>query len=68
MRTETLDVRGMTCGGCERRIREAVSALPGVSTVVAEHIGDEVEVTFDPRAVGLDAIRSAIIAEGFAVA
>jgi len=68
MRTETLDVRGMTCGGCERRIREAVSALPGVSTVVAEHIGDEVEVTFDPQAVGLDAIRSAIIAEGFAVA
>jgi RND superfamily putative drug exporter len=34
MRTETLEVRGMTCGGCERRIRAAVSALPGVADVV----------------------------------
>lgn len=68
MRTETLEVRGMTCGGCERRIRDAVSALPGVTSVVAEHIGDEVEVTFDETSVGLDAIRSAIGVEGFVVA
>ena len=67
MRTETLEVRGMTCGGCERRIRDAVSGLPGVAVVVAEHIGDEVEVTFDESAVGLDDIRRAITAEGFAV-
>lgn len=58
----------MTCGGCERRVREAVSALPGVSAVVAEHIGDEVEVTFDERDVGMAAIRAAISAEGFRVA
>ena len=58
----------MTCGGCERRVRDAVSALPGVSAVVAEHIGDEVEVSFDPSAVGLGKIRAAITAEGFAVA
>ena len=67
MRTETLEVRGMTCGGCERRIRAAVSALPGVADVVAEHIGDEVEVTFDEAAVGVDDIRRAIKGEGFAV-
>lgn len=57
----------MMCGGCEQRIHAAVSALGGVSHVVAEHIGDEVEVTFDPELVGLDAIRAAIAAEGFAV-
>jgi len=57
-----------TCGGCERRVRDALSELHGVSSVVAEHIGDEVEVTFDEAAVGLDQIRMAIIAEGFAVA
>jgi copper chaperone len=68
VRTETLDVRGMTCGGCERRVNDAVSAIPGVVAVVAEHIGDEVEVTFDPARVDLDAIRTAIAAEGFAVA
>jgi copper chaperone CopZ len=58
----------MTCGGCELRIRDAVSVLPGVAAVVAEHIGDEVEVTFDESAVALDDIRRAITAEGFAVA
>jgi copper chaperone len=68
VRTETLGVRGMTCGGCERRVNDAVSAIPGVAAVVAEHIGDEVEVTFDSARVDLDAIRTAIAAEGFAVA
>ena len=68
MRTETIEVHGMMCGGCEQRVRDAVSSLDGVSKVVAEHIGDEVEVAFDPRVVGLGAIRAAIAGEGFAVA
>lgn len=67
MRTETIEVHGMMCGGCEQRVHAAVSALDGVSDVVAEHIGDEVEVTFDAALVSLDAIRAAIAAEGFAV-
>jgi len=58
----------MMCAGCEGRVRAAVSALDGVESVVAEHIGDEIEVTFDPASVGLDRIRAAIAAEGFAVA
>jgi copper chaperone len=68
VRTETLEVHGMSCGGCEQRIRAAVSALPGVREVVPEHIGDEVEVTFDPGAVSVEAIRAAIAGAGFAVA
>jgi copper chaperone CopZ len=67
VRTETLEVRGMMCGGCEQRVHDAVVALPGVAAAVAEHIGDEVEVTFDPAVVGLGEIRRAIAAEGFAV-
>jgi copper chaperone len=66
--TLTLEVRGMTCGGCERRVREAVGALDGVVTVTPEHIGDEVEVTYD--AARLDAVRiaAAITGLGFTVA
>jgi copper chaperone CopZ len=67
VRTETLEVHGMMCGGCERRVRDAVAAIPGVIDAVPEHIGDEVEVTYDPAVVALDAIRAAIAAEGFAV-
>jgi copper chaperone CopZ len=63
--TATLDVRGMHCGGCERTVREAVSAIPGVRRCVAEHIGDEVEVVFDAELVGLEQIRQAIVAAGF---
>jgi copper chaperone len=63
---EFLPVQGMSCGGCEEKVRRAVEALPGVERAVPEHIGDEVEVYYDPAAVDLDAIRAAIRAAGFA--
>jgi copper chaperone CopZ len=64
--TETLDVRGMHCDGCEARVRDAVAALPGVERAVAEHIGDLVEVTYDPALVDRESIRAAIAGAGFA--
>lgn len=65
MVTETIAVAGMTCGGCEQRVHDAVMALPGVVAVTAEHIGDEVEVTFDPARLNVRAIRGAIAAAGY---
>jgi copper chaperone CopZ len=63
--TETIDVGGMHCGGCEQRLRDALLAVPGVTGAVAEHIGDLVDVTFDPEQVDLAHIRRAIVAAGF---
>ena len=63
---EFVPVHGMSCGGCEEKVREAVEALPGVARAVPEHIGDEVEVFYDPAVVDLPAIRAAIRAAGFA--
>jgi copper chaperone CopZ len=63
--TAILEVRGMSCGGCERSVRLAVEELPGIDHVVPEHIADEVEVTYDPAAVTLDQIRAAISEAGF---
>ena len=68
METLTLEVHGMTCGGCERRVRNAVGALDGVATVTPEHIGDEVEVTFDAARVDAAQIADAIAGLGFRVA
>ena len=65
MVTETIAVAGMSCGGCERRVHDAVMALPGAASVTAEHIGDEVEVTFDQTRLDVKAIRAAIAAAGF---
>jgi copper chaperone CopZ len=65
VRTETIEVRGMMCGGCEQRVREALAALPGVVSSTPEHIGDEVEVTYDPAVVGMGEVRAAIEGAGF---
>jgi copper chaperone len=63
--TVTIAVEGMMCGGCEQRVHEAVAELPGVSSAVAEHIGDEVEVTFDPVVTDVKTIRAAIAEAGY---
>ncbi len=63
--TATIAVLGMGCGGCERTVRMAVSELPGVMAVTADHVADEVEVEFDPAHVGLGEIRAAVRAAGF---
>jgi len=61
-----LPVQGMSCGGCEQRLRDALEAVPGVERALPEHIGDEVELYYDPAVVDLDAIREAVRAAGFA--
>jgi Cu+-exporting ATPase len=65
MVTETIAVAGMTCGGCEQRVHDAVMALPGVVSVTADHIGDEVEVTFHAGRRDVKAICAAIAAAGY---
>jgi copper chaperone len=67
VRTDTIEVDGMMCGGCERRVRDALAVVPGVVSATPEHIGDEVEVTYDPQLVGLEEIRAAIEGAGFGV-
>jgi copper chaperone len=65
--TLTLEVHGMSCGGCEQRVREAVGALGGVVTVTPEHIGDEVEVTYDAARLDAERIAAVIAGLGFTV-
>ena len=65
MERALIPVTGMHCGGCERSVRQALERLPGVERAVAEHIGDEVEVVYDPALVGPAEIRTAIVAAGF---
>ncbi len=67
--TETvkLSVTGLKCGGCENNVKEKLSALAGVSSVVADHKANSVEVTFDESAVDLSAIKQAIVDAGYTV-
>lgn len=55
-----LTVTGMSCGGCEQNVEEAVSELDGVTDVEADHEADRVVVdgsvsTADARAAIEDA-------------
>ena len=64
----TLDVRGMTCGGCENAVKRAVSMLAGVSNVTASHSQNKVTVTFDPSKTDRQTIARAIETAGYQVA
>jgi copper chaperone len=64
----TLDVRGMTCGGCENAVKHVVSMLAGVSNVTASHAQNKVTVTFDPSKTDRQAIARAIETAGYKVA
>jgi len=64
--TQTFDVEGMTCGGCEVAVRAAVGKLDGIEKVTASHEEGTAEVTYDPDQVTTEAIVEAIKKLGYA--
>jgi len=68
METLTLNVTGMTCGGCENAVKRGLARLDGVGEVTASHADARVVVTFDPNRVSPDEIRTRIGAMGYHVA
>lgn len=66
MEQTTLDVSGMSCGGCEENVTDALESLDGVSSATANHGADEVRVEHDERTT-VDAIGSAIEDAGYEV-
>lgn len=45
--TQTLDVQGMSCEGCEEAVEEALEPISGVQSVAADHENDTVSVEGD---------------------
>jgi copper chaperone CopZ len=62
------NVQGMTCGGCERSVQNALTSHKGVVTAKADRVSGKVAVEFDPAQIQQDAIAKAITAAGFQVA
>ena len=42
--SQTLTVEGMSCGGCEQRVRDALTAVSGVTAVSVDHSTDSATV------------------------
>lgn len=66
MATSTYTVTGMTCGGCVKRVRSAISELDGVTDVDVKFKGGLVTVTADGT-VDDAAVKAAVADAGYEV-
>jgi len=55
----------MSCGHCEKAVREAAEQVPGVSSVVVDLKGGRATVSFDSSATTPAAIAAAITDAGY---
>lgn len=55
----------MHCGGCEGRVRFALSRLPGVQGVVANSKNQNVSVVINPEQVTKEQIQERLSVAGF---
>ncbi|MFX4290980.1 heavy-metal-associated domain-containing protein [Streptomyces bohaiensis] len=66
MSTITYQVTGMSCGHCEKAVSEELSALPGVSAVIAK--ADTGLVTVESsEPLSDEAVRAAVDEAGYEV-
>lgn len=63
----TLNVSGMSCAGCEEKIRLALTNVAGVAATTAGHGTGEVRVELDVDQASVDEIRRAIEQAGYEV-
>lgn len=67
MKQVELNVSGMSCTGCEKRIETTLSRLEGVVRNKADHQAGVVTVVLNPAQATEDAVRAAITQAGFEV-
>lgn len=67
IKTFSLTVTGMKCGGCETNVADKLKTIDGVLFVKASSKDNEVNVEFDTDKTSLDIIEGAIIEAGFAL-
>jgi len=60
-------VSGMSCGGCELLVKEALEEQVGVRQVEASYLNGVVAVDYDPEMISMATIRDVIEQQGFRV-
>ena len=60
-----LEITGMTCASCVRRVEKALSKVPGVSIAAVNLATEHATVTFDPMATGINDLISAVDRAGY---
>jgi copper chaperone len=65
MKTTTIKIGGMSCGGCAKSVTRALKALPGVSQAEVSLERAEATIAFDPEKVSKPALVEAVQDAGF---
>jgi len=65
MEKHVLAVRGMSCEHCVKAVTTALNALPSVADVKVDLKGGSASFNFDPATTSLEAIKAAIVEEGY---
>jgi Cu+-exporting ATPase len=60
-----LEITGMTCASCVRRIEKSLNKVDGVTGAQVNLATEVATVTYDPEAVGLDELIDAVTAAGY---
>ena len=63
---KTMRIEGMMCPNCERHVKKALEALPGVEEAVADHKSGTATVTLKDD-VADSVLKSAVEEEGYKV-
>jgi copper chaperone len=66
MQTETMNVTGMTCGGCVSKVTQALKAVPGVGHVDVSLPG-KATVDFDEVLTSRERLQTAVKDAGYGV-
>jgi len=59
-----LAISGMNCGNCANRVRNAVLATYGVTSVVVSHVDGLAEVRYNPSLVSAETLVGSVRAAG----
>lgn len=65
---KTINVNGMMCASCEKRVNNALNSLEGVVSCNANAQKNQVEIDFDEQVVALDDVKETIEEVGYEVA
>mgnify|MGYP002725908336 CR=1 FL=1 len=63
----TLNVKGMTCGGCESKVKKVLSACKGVSDVKVNHKEGKAELHLEEGKASVDDLIKAVKNLGYKV-
>jgi copper chaperone CopZ len=65
---KTIDIKGMSCNSCVKKIEHKLSSIPGIKSAKADLIGNNVSVEFNPSKTNLKEISLAIDSLGYSMA